>query len=631
MKLAAVPLRTCGMTRSLARLLTVVAVAAAVVSALRPAAAQPAGVEALLRASRAALGVDALSGIRTLAFHANAKVVGFAGTGDFYEDLRTGTFAQFADTGPVGGAGGYDGAAVWNEDLSGVVWDDASAQARYGAIDAAYLNRYLLWAPGRGGAAVASAGRRTEKGRAFDVLTVTPKGSLPFEMWLDAKTHLPARTVIAIGRNVTTANFSDYRSVHGLRVPYGMTQDSDGNGGTFATQSVRVNDPGTAAKLRRPSMHVNDFTLPSGTTSIPFELVDNHVALDVTINGKGPYRFLFDTGGSNVLDSELAKQMGLGAAGVAAGGGVGAVTESIQFATVDALGVGGATLRKQVFAIAPVHAGFGMSSGKPVDGLIGFEVLARFITTFDYGNGRIVLRTPQAAAPAATPGERTIPFVFQGQHPEIPCTISGFASRCVVDTGSRVSLSVLSPFLAAHPSIVPPNATAVGANGFGFGGASLGRLGRTTLEIAGFTIPDLITDLSAQTKGAFADPFYGGNIGAGVWKRFALTLDYAHRTLTLAPNAQLASRETYDRSGAFLINQGGKIVVADVRPGTPAAAAGLARGDVVASVGGKDAAGLGLGAIRDTLRGAPGTAVALVVAGKDGASRTVTVTLGDYI
>ena len=43
-------------------------------------------------------------------------------------------------------------------------------------------------------------------------------------------------------------------------------------------------------------------------------------------------------------------------------------------------------------------------------------------------------------------------------------------------------------------------------------------------------------------------------------KRFALGFDYAHRTLTLAPNAQFAARETYDRSGTFLIAQGGKIV-----------------------------------------------------------------------
>jgi hypothetical protein len=30
--------------------------------------------------------------------------------------------------------------------------------------------------------------------------------------------------------------------------------------------------------------------------------------------------------------------------------------------------------------------GFGVSAGRAVDGLIGWEVLARFVTTFDYAD-----------------------------------------------------------------------------------------------------------------------------------------------------------------------------------------------------------------------------------------------------
>jgi hypothetical protein len=338
---------------------------------------------------------------------------------------------------------------------------------------------------------------------------------------------------------------------------------------------------------------------------------------------------LFDTGGQNIIDADVAKQLGLGAGGGGAGSGVGSTTEAIQFATVDALGVGAATLRKQGFVVGPVHAGFGMSSGKPVDGLIGFEVLARFVTTFDYGTNTVVLRTPDAARPVAQ--GKTIPFSFNGGHVMVDCAIDGFADHCVLDTGSRIGVTVLSPFLAAHSSIVPPNATAVGANGFGVGGASLGRLGRATVQIAGYTIPDVIADLSTQKQGAFADPFYAGNIGAGVLKRFAVTFDYARQTVAFVPDAGFATRDTYDRSGTFLITQGGKIVVADVRPGTPAAAAGLMRGDVLAAVDGHDGGTLGLAAVRDLLRGAPGTAVSLQVVAKDGTARAVSLTLRDYV
>jgi hypothetical protein len=592
-------------------------------------AADGPSVDAVLSASGAALGIAALPQVRTLHQRGTVVLVGVHGTADSWTDLRTGAFAQYADAGPVGGGQGFDGTHAWNEDASGVVWDDGSRQALASAIDAVYMNRYLLWMPGRGGAAVTSLGEKSDSGRTYDALQVTPPGSLPFELWIDAATHLPARMVVKIGTSTTTTTYGDYRDVDGLRVSFAQTSDSDGNVTTFTGTTTVANDPAGPAGLRRPVERVTDFSLPSGTTTIPFELVDNHVSLPVMIDGKGPFRFLFDTGGSNIIDADIAKQLGLRAAGGGAGSGVGSATEAIQFATVDALGVGGATLRNQTFVVAPVHAGFGISSGKPVDGLIGFEVLARFVTTFDYGTNTVVLRTPNAAVPVAQ--GKTIPFVFNGQHAMVDCAIDGFAGQCVLDTGSRIALSVLTPFLAAHPSIVPANATAVGANGFGVGGAALGRLGRTSLQIAGYTIPDVISDLSTQTQGAFADPYYAGNVGAGVLKRFAVTFDYAHQTVAFVPDAGFATRETYDRSGLFLITQGGKIIVADVRPGTPAAAAGLVKGDVLATVDGHDGGALGLAAVRDLLRAAPGTAVGLHVVAKDGTARDVSLTLRDYV
>ncbi len=612
----------------LAAIGTSVALASAGPVAARAASAGD-SVDAILRASGAALGLAALPKIHTLHQRGTTTLVGVKGSAESWTDLRSGSYAQYADAGPVGGAQGFDGTHAWNEDASGIVWDDASRPALLGAIDAVYMNRYLLWAPDRGGAAVTPLGEKTDAGHRYDALQITPKGSVPFELWIDAATHLPVRMIATFGGSTTTTTYGDYRSVDGLNVPFAQTSETDGNGSTFSGTSAVANDPGAAAGLRRPAEHVTDFTLPSGTTTIPFELVDNHVALPVTIDGKGPFRFLFDTGGQNIIDVDVAKQLGLGSAGNGAGSGVGAATEAVQFATVGALGVGDATLRKQTFVVAPVHAGFGISSGKPVDGLIGFEVLARFVTTFDYGTKNIVLRTPAAATPVAE--GKTIAFSFYGQHPMIDCAIGGFAGQCVLDTGSRIGLTVLSPFLAAHPSVVPPNAAAVGANGFGIGGASLGRLGRTTLAIAGYTIPDVITDLSTQTKGAFAEPYYAGNVGAGVLKRFAVTFDYAHQTVAFVPDAEFAVRDTYDRSGMFLITQGGKIIVADVRPGTPAAAAGIVKGDVLSTVGGHDGGTLGLAAVRDLLRGKPGTAVSLHVVAKDGSARDVSLTLRDYV
>ena len=123
-------------------------------------------------------------------------------------------------------------------------------------------------------------------------------------------------------------------------------------------------------------------------------------------------------------------------------------------------------------------------------------------------------------------------------------------------------------------------------------------------------------------------PFIGANVGGEVWKRFTMTLDYGKLTMTLTPNADFGNREHWDRSGAFLINNSA-ITIIDVRPGTPAAKAGLAKGDVIASVDGSS--GLSLRQVRELFSAEPGTVEHLVVKSKDGATHSTAITLEDYV
>ena len=123
-------------------------------------------------------------------------------------------------------------------------------------------------------------------------------------------------------------------------------------------------------------------------------------------------------------------------------------------------------------------------------------------------------------------------------------------------------------------------------------------------------------------------PFFGANVGGGVWKRFTMTLDYHGRTMTLTPNGDFSVRDEWDRSGLYLINKGG-ITVIDVRPGTPAATAGLKKGDVIVSLSGSS--NPSLLEVRGAFRAAPGTVVHLVIKSKDGGTHNVDLTLADYV
>ena len=110
-------------------------------------------------------------------------------------------------------------------------------------------------------------------------------------------------------------------------------------------------------------------------------------------------------------------------------------------------------------------------------------------------------------------------------------------------------------------------------------------------------------------------PFFGANVGGGVWKRFTMTLDYHGRTMTLTPNGDISVRDEWDRSGLYLINKGG-ITVIDVRPGTPALSG---------------SSNPSLLEVRGAFRAAPGTVVHLVIKSKDGSTHNVDLTLADYV
>lgn len=610
------------------------AAAFAAVSTAFPAGAQtsngPAEVSRTLQQARAALGAAALSRGGTLQMAGTVSSSGLHGTGTSAGSIGALKFAERSDLPPTVQADGYDGSVVWNQDQTGLVWLDGSKAGVSQEIDSAYGFNDTLFTRGSGGAIVTWTGVKNDGGRRYATLTVTPPGSLlPMQVWIDTATHLPARYVIAAGPVNYVTTLSDFRRAGGLLVPYRTHSESTtGNSSDIQVTSAKIVANGDAA-LAKPASSVHDFSMNGGGTSttVPIELIDNHVYLNVMLDGKGPYRFIFDTGGSNVIDPAVAKELGATAAGSFQGSGAGSASETFSFAKVNTLAVGDAVLRDQVFAVIPIRQGFGVAAGQRVDGLIGFEVLARYVTTFDYADRKVTFQMPGASAPASA---TVMPFFFGATQPQFKCTIDGIASDCSVDTGARDSISLLSPFVAAHPQVVPADHSAEGVSGFGVGGGDKGILGRlTTLGFSQFTLHDLIADFSTQKEGFFAGPFLAANVGGNVWKRFTVTFDYAKQTMALVPNATFAARDSYERAGMFLIQNNGKIIVYDVRPDTPAAQGGLVKGDVIASIDGTPPASLQ--AARDAINGPTGTVLHVQVATKDGTTKTVSLTLRDWI
>jgi len=117
---------------------------------------------------------------------------------------------------------------------------------------------------------------------------------------------------------------------------------------------------------------------------VPFSMLpSNHMLVRAMINGKGPYRLIFDLGAPITL---LSNQAGEAAGVVKAGAPKSFLFSMRGEAEVAKLQVGNLTATKLPVIVFdhPALKALGSVIGAPIDGIIGFTFFARYKTTIDY-------------------------------------------------------------------------------------------------------------------------------------------------------------------------------------------------------------------------------------------------------
>ena len=234
----------------------------------------------LISQSGAALHVDALRSIKVI--HAKGSVVasGLSGSGDDWNEMGGVREATFFSAPPLGGGSGWDGKEDWNLDQTGLVIVDGSVLGRSSAISQAYVCNYDLWTPGHGGATVTWGGSKSEDGKSYDLLTVTPPNtSVPIDIWFDQATHLPVKAVQTAGPVGTAIMMADFRPVHGLMIPYRVDISAISGNTSFTATSVEADPPGGAAHLAVPTSSPHDFSIADGATQavVPIQISKNQI------------------------------------------------------------------------------------------------------------------------------------------------------------------------------------------------------------------------------------------------------------------------------------------------------------------------------------------------------------------
>jgi hypothetical protein len=589
--------------------------------------------DSVLAHAKHAMGGSAWDAVRVLRTTADVQASGLEGPSLTVEDVSTGAYVNTYKLGTFTGADGYDGKTVWNEDPSGQVAVQGGDDARQGAVDAAYRAVRGYWYPRRMKAEVQYEGTTADGGRTFDVLRMTPSGGRPFDMWFDADAHVIDRIVEKTANDVQTTYYSDYWRVSAVLLPFAWRQS---NGDTRYDTVVKIKrvefeDSVSPAVFAPPPPPKRDFGFEGGRKSVtvPFKLVNNHMYIPVKLNGRGPYEMLLDTGAENVIMPTLARELGLELQGSFQGGGTGEQTVDVAATSIDRVEIGDAFLDHQTFASSALES-FGNVEGRPFVGIIGYEIFKRFVVRTDFDAQQVTLSEPEGYSYQG-PGLR-VPFQLKDTIPIVPGDIDGVPGTFQLDTGSRLTLELMAPFVARNALVARYAPKMQGVTGWGVGGSERTWIVRArSFTFGGVAVDAPVMGLSQSTRGSGADAYISGNVGTDIFRKFNIVWDYPRNQLFFERNSHYAEPDVFNRAGIWVNLGGDGFDVVDVYAGSPAADAGLMAGDRIVAVDGRQAQReISLPEFRARMREAPGTKLHLDIERGDRKFR-LTVTLRDLV
>lgn len=342
----------------------------------------------------------------------------------------------------------------------------------------------------------------------------------------------------------------------------------------------------------------------------PFHLIGGHILVDgVRVNGRGPYRFLVDTGaqGAGRVSSSIAAELGLpevGRAGASDGSGGPPVELVIHGVTNLELG----PLR---FANLEMVGRPTSARTEGVAGVLGVDLFRGNLLTIDYGRG--VLRVEPGALPEPD-GASVLPLA-ESPIPTVMAQLGGQALAARIDTGSPGFITVGQQTADQLRFTQPLAATAQVQTVSGTFQMSQGPIDGA-LEIGNLRVASPVVSVVPH--------FRGINLGSEFLRTYVTTLDLDHGRIRMTPAANGGPPPT--RRYGFLMappREGEtELVLRGAAPGSPAERAGFRPEDRIVALNGVAIADWG-GRLAEVMRTSP----LRVRYSRDGETREVQITL----
>jgi predicted aspartyl protease len=256
------------------------------------------------------------------------------------------------------------------------------------------------------------------------------------------------------------------------------------------------------------------------------------IVLPVSVNGKGPFSFVLDTGaGISLVTPSVADEAGIVRTSSKEGRGAGGVVR-LELGTADAFAVGPAGVTHLTVGVTPELERIAAAVGERIDGALGYDFLRHFELVVDYRCDSLLL-----ASGTETTSERSeSPTKFELASANKPLVlVNVFVNECgpfqfAVDTGA--STTVLSAELASRLGIAGETLPDVTGGG-GRISATAGRV--ESLRFANKTVVgiDVVVTGVLKSLGDAIGKRLDGIIGYNALTAFRVSIDYRSETLTL--------------------------------------------------------------------------------------------------
>ena len=366
----------------------------------------------------------------------------------------------------------------------------------------------------------------------------------------------------------------------------------------------------------------------SDKQTISFKLLNNLIVFPIEVNGK-ELNFILDSGVGATILFNLKNQDSLKLYNI----------EKIKLKglgmddAVDAILSKGNKFKlnnivsnnQKLYVISNDNFDLSSKMGITIHGIIGYEILKDFIIKINYGTKKITFYEPEGYTYSKCKKCETFNLQFYMLKPYMNAVVKidegskSIPVKLLIDSGGSDSMWL---FENTHPDILPPTKYFHDFLGEGLSGSIYGKRSKiNSLSLGNFELinPTVSYPDSLAIAEAMNFKERNGSLGANVLKRFTVIFDYYHDKITLKKGSAFKDPFRYNMSGIELVYNG-KILVKEndngaikmensnfkvtfdynykfvfkptyriekLRKDSPAAKAGVMKGDILIKINGK--------------------------------------------